>query len=147
MRPALLDINVLLALFDPLHTHHQLAGTWLRESIKGGWATCPITEAGFVRVVSQSSYPNPIPVGQAVTLLRSAQQSDQHQFWPCDLSLADPKHIDTDYLLGPKQVTDAYLLALAVANGGRFVTFDQRVVPAIVPGADQRSLEVLVTTL
>ena len=143
MRPALLDVGVLIALLDTRHVHHQLAAAWLRNNIAGGWATCAITQNGFVRVVSQPSYPNPVPTAQALAVLRRATKDADHQYWPCDLQLVDTGGIDGDYLLGPKQVTDAYLLAIATARRSRFVTFDQRVSLAAAIGATPSNLTVV----
>ena len=118
MRRALLDVNVLLALLDSDHVDHQRAGEWLDAEVEAGWASCPITENGLVRIVSQPRYPSPVSPAQAVELLRAAQGSRHHEFWPCDVSLLDPQVVDRSRLHGSRQATDAYLLALAVAHGG-----------------------------
>jgi toxin-antitoxin system PIN domain toxin len=144
MKPALLDVNLLLAIHDRRHTHHRLAVNWFRSNIEFGWSTCAITQNGFVRVVSQPTYPNPLTTTAAARTLQAATQHPAHQFWPCDTELVDPSQIDTNFLLGPKQVTDAYLLALATRHAGRFATFDQRVDLRVVPAATVSNL-VLVT--
>ncbi len=140
---ALLDINVLLALLDRDHVDHERARSWLEAEIAGGWASCPITENGFVRIISQPRYPNPITPSEAITLLAGATEAAHHQFWGCDLSLLDPAIVDQSRLHGPRQVTDAYLLALAVAHGGRFVTFDQSISLAVAKGATADDLVVV----
>ena len=140
---ALLDINVLLALLDCDHFDHGRARSWLETEIVGGWASCPITENGFVRIISRSRYPNPITPAEAIGLLAGAAEQPHHEFWDCDLSLLDPAIVDRSRLLGPRQVTDAYLLALAVAHGGRFVTFDQSISIAVVRGATTHDLGVV----
>lgn len=116
---ALLDINVLLALLDGDHLDHGRARSWLEAEIAAGWSSCPITENGFVRVISQPRYPNPITPAEAISLLRAATEQPHHQFWGCDLSLLDPSALDQSRLHGPRQVTDAYLLAYVpqVARG------------------------------
>jgi toxin-antitoxin system PIN domain toxin len=140
---ALLDINVLLALLDADHVDHAATRSWLSERIGSGWASCPITENGFTRVISLPSYPGAIPPAEAIERLRRATGTSYHVFWPCDLSLLDETLFDRSRLHGPRQVTDAYLLALAVAHQGRFVTFDQGVPLAAVRGANPGHLMVL----
>lgn len=141
MSRTLLDVNVLLALYDPEHVHHQLVAASFEANPK--WASCAITENGFVRVISLPSYTNPITPTRAIERLRAARTVSDHEFWNCDVSLLDPTAIDHTRLHGPKQITDAYLLALAVAHGGRFVTFDRSVALAAVHGATEDHLEVL----
>ena len=143
MRRALLDVHVLLALLDSDHVDHVRAGEWLDAEVEAGWASCPITENGFVRIVSQPRYPSPVPPAQAVELLAAARRSRHHAFWPCDVSLLDGHVVDRSRLHGSRQVTDAYLLALAVAHDGRFVTFDRALSLAAVHGAAEDHLTVL----
>lgn len=140
---ALLDVNVLLALFDEDHVNHRLARDWLVDRAETGWASCPITENGFIRIISQPSYPNAVGAVEAIAMLAAARLPQTHAFWPADVSLVDASTVDPSRVLGPKQVTDLYLLALAVAHGGRFVTFDDRVPLAAVPAAERRHLVVL----
>jgi uncharacterized protein len=102
-----------------------------------------ITENGFVRVISRPRYPRPVSSSQAIQLLARATQTQYHEFWPCTVSVLDPKVVDRSRVHSPKQITDAYLLALAVANGGRFVTFDQSIALTAVPGARTQHLATL----
>jgi toxin-antitoxin system PIN domain toxin len=143
MMRALLDINVLLALFDADHVDHSRTREWLEADIGHGWASCAITQNGFVRVISQPRYPSPIPVAQAIELLSRATRSEYHEFWPCELSLLDERIVDRTRIHGPRKVTDAYLLALALAHGGRFVTFDRAIPLEAVAGAQPAKLVVL----
>jgi len=140
---ALLDVNVLLALLDADHVHHRLARKWLESEIDHGWASCPLTENGFVRIVSQPRYPSPIRVTEAVRLLGAATRTPQHEFWPDDLSLLDGDLVDPTRVHGPRQVTDVYLLALAARNGGRFVTFDRTIPQTAAVHAEPGTLVVL----
>jgi toxin-antitoxin system PIN domain toxin len=140
---ALLDINVLLALLDADHVDHLRAHGWLDEEIAGGWASCPITENGFVRIISQPRYPSPVSPSQAIALLSRACAGAHHEFWACDTSLLDAAVIDATRLHGARQVTDAYLLALATTRDGRFVTFDRSIPLSAVKGATERHLAVL----
>ncbi|WP_436701106.1 TA system VapC family ribonuclease toxin [Nocardioides sp. BYT-33-1] len=132
---ALLDVKVLLALFDTDHADHRRAWDWLRDNVEHGWASCPLTENGFVRIISQPRYPHPIPPGQAIALLGEAAATDLHEFWPDDVSVLDPTRMTRDRVHGPRQLTDLYLLSLAVAHEGRLVTFDDAVPLSAVPGA------------
>lgn len=143
MTRALLDINVLLALLDGDHVDHERAHRWLDENIASGWASCPITENGFVRIISQPRYPSPITPAEATRLLVVATDGEHHEFWPCDISLLDHARVDRSRVHGPRQVTDAYLLALAAAHGGRFATFDRSVALTAVPGATDAHLAVI----
>ena len=143
MTRALLDINVLLALLDSDHVDHSRAHDWLGDQIGGGWASCAITENGFVRVISQPRYPSPVSPAEAMDLLSRACGSDHHEFWSCEVSLLDASIVDRSRLHGPRQVTDAYLLALAMAHDGRFITFDRSLSLASVRGASEDHLTVL----
>ncbi len=143
MTCVLLDINVLLALLDSDHVDHRRAHDWLEGGIEDGWASCAITENGFVRIISQPRYPSPISPAEAIDLLRRACDDGPHEFWTCDVSLLDDRIVDRSRLHGPRQVTDAYLLALAAAHDGRFVTFDRTVSISAVNGAGEHHLTVL----
>lgn len=142
-RRALLDVNVLIALLDQDHVGHQKARGWLTREIGAGWASCAITQNGYIRVVSQPRYPSPISTTQAMVLLRNATSTEHHRFLPCDVSLLDSTAIEGDRVHGPKQVTDAYLLALAVKHGGRLVTYDVAIPLSAVAGATADHLVVL----
>lgn len=139
---ALLDVNVLLALLDADHVEHRRARSWLDAEIRHGWASCAITQNGLVRILSQPQYPSPVPVFEAAARLARAIETAHHAFWPCDLSLLDTS-VDRSRVHGSRQVTDVYLLALAVHHGGRFATFDGRIPLEAVPGAEQEHLVVV----
>lgn len=138
---ALLDVNVLIALLDSGHVHHEAAMRWLGDNIGNGWASCPITENGCLRIMSQPAYPNTLPVAEVTERLREATATDHHRFWPDDLSLLESDALARYRVVGPKQITDVYLLALAVARRGVFVTFDARIAPgAVAFGAERHHL-------
>jgi toxin-antitoxin system PIN domain toxin len=143
MTPALLDVNVLVALLDSDHVHHERAHAWLDDMADQGWASCAITENGFVRVVSQPRYTSPVAPAEAIIRLDEARASSRHEFWSCDVSLLDAGVIDRGRLHGPRQVTAAYLLALAVSRKGRFATFDRSVPLSAVHGATDAHLVVV----
>lgn len=133
---ALLDVNVLVALFDPVHAHHEAAHQWFGQNRESGWATCPLTENGLVRVLSNPAYPGRrTMVHDAIRRLIRFRESGEHTFWPDSASLCDKLLIRPDRLLGHKKLTDVYLLALAVRNGGRVATFDRSFPLAAVEGA------------
>jgi toxin-antitoxin system PIN domain toxin len=140
---ALLDVNVLIALLDPDHTLHERAREWFRANARRGWTSCPITQNGCVRIMSHPSYPNSLPVRPVVERLREATRSAYHEFWPDDVSLLDPGTADAARIHGPRQLTDLYLLALAVHRGGRYVTFDHSVPLNAIAGAARSHLAVV----
>lgn len=143
MSRALLDVNVLLALLDSDHVDHRRARTWLEANIEGGWASCAVTQNGFVRVISQPRYPSPVPPAAAIGLLDRACAQPYHEYWSCDLSLLDADTFDRTRIHGPRQVTDSYLLALATRHRGTFVSFDRSVVLTSVPAAKSHNLTIL----
>ena len=138
---SLLDVNMLIALSDEGQTHFEVARAWLTDNIAAGWATCPITQNGFVRVANRKKDRANIP--EAVRLLTTWIGQSDHEFWPDDLSLLDGGAIDHTRVLGHTQITDVYLLALAVKHGGRFVTLDRRVTLSAVAGAGPEHLVVV----
>ena len=140
---ALLDVNVLIALLDSGHAMHSRAMAWLEREAKHGWASCPITQNGVVRIMSQPGYPTPRAAGLVAERLAMACQAPEHAFWAADVSLLAPDIINWSRVLGHRQVTDAYLLALAVRNQGRLVTFDQRIDPAVVVGGSEQNLNLI----
>lgn len=143
MTRALLDVNVLLALLDADHADHARARSWFMVQAPRGWASCAITQNGFVRVISQPRYPSPVPPRQAVARLVRAARTEHHESWPCTASLLDERVFDHTRIHGPNRVTDAYLLALAVEHDGRLVTFDRSVPLRAVRTARPRHLVTL----
>lgn len=135
---ALLDVNVLIALLDPDHSMHERARAWFAMNIPGGWASCPITQNGCVRIMSHPGYPNPLAVRAVMERLREATATAHHQFWADDVSLLDSRVADHGRIHGPRQVTDLYLLALAVRHRGRFVSFDSSIPLAPIKGAEKK---------
>lgn len=132
---ALLDINVLIALLDEDHVHHSRARAWLMQRGRSGWASCPITQNGCIRVMSQAAYPSPLPPSAVMERLAAATRHPSHEFWPADITLLDDAIADRSRIHGPRQVTDLYLLALSVRNDGCLATFDASVAVTAVRGA------------
>jgi toxin-antitoxin system PIN domain toxin len=140
---ALLDVNVLIALLDADHSLHAPALSWFAGNAKSGWASCPITQNGCLRVMSHPGYPNPLPVRSIVERLADATANAAHAFWADDVSLLDTRVVDPGRIHGPRQVSDLYLLALAVRNRGRLVTFDRAISLDAVRGAEKKHVFVL----
>ena len=143
MKRALLDVNVLIALLDAAHVHHARAHAWLATNARAGWASCPLTENGCIRVMSNAAYPGPLAASSVAARLAEATKTPHHEFWPDDLSLLTPGALRWERLLGSRQLTDAYLLALATRRNGRFATFDTGAPVAAVSGAGPEHLAVL----
>lgn len=135
-RTALLDVNVLVALFDGAHTHHENAHAWFAARRTHGWATTPLVENGLVRVLSHPAYPGRrTTLVDAVAKLREFRSSGHHTFWPEDLSLTDASRFAARHVAGHQQITDVYLLGLAVARNAALATFDRRIALESVRGA------------
>ena len=140
---ALLDISVLLALFDLDHIHHTATRRWFEREVQHGWASCAITQNGFLRILSQPSYPSPVSPMRAARLLAGATAEPHHEYWRSEVSILDASLFDPSRIHGPRQITDVYLLGLAVHHGGRFVTLDQTVALRAVRTAKPENLVVL----
>ena len=135
---ALLDVNVLIALVDPRHVHHESAHRWFAEHQQHGWATCPITQNAVLRVLGHARYPNgPGSPAAVLPLLEALIAHPRHVFWRDAISLVGPGLLNHQALLDSGQITDLYLLAMAVHHQGRLVTFDRRLRPDAVAGGDE----------
>ncbi len=137
----LLDVNVLIALLDDAHVFSRRANAWLDEQPRAV-ATCPIVENGVVRILSAPAYSatHRATPEQVVQGLRAVAEGLDHAFWADDVSLLDSNAIDMSRLHGHRQITDAYLLALAVRHGGALATFDAAVPLSAVRGATKQHL-------
>ena len=140
---ALLDVNVLVALLDRQHVAHGRAHAWLAQNLATGWASCPLTENGCLRVLTNPRYPAPVFAADVLAKLATAKTAGHHEFWADDLTITDVQVFDRAKWRGHQQVTDAYLLALAVKHGGCLVTFDTGIALDIVRGALPQYLHVL----
>jgi len=121
----LLDVNLLLALCDPRHVHHEAAHRWFKSVGGRSWATCPFTENGFVRIASQPRYPNrPGGVAVVTALLKCFCNQPKHVFWPDTITIREDRVFNANHVLTSGQLTDVYLLALAVRQNGRLATLD-----------------------
>jgi uncharacterized protein len=141
---ALLDVNVLVALFDEMHEYHEVAHQWFGRNRRLGWATCPLTENGFVRIVSNPTYPGRrTRLRDAIARLEEFRESGDHAFWHDSVSLRDGTLFRPTHITGHRQLTDVYLLALSLQHGGRLATFDRTIALESVTGAGSEHLAVL----
>jgi uncharacterized protein len=129
----LLDVNVLIALVDSSHLHHEVAHQWFGRVGRKSYATCPLTENGLLRIVGHPKYPNsPGPPSVVVDALSALRGQAGHMFWPDSISLCDGAFVDASLLTHHARVTDSYLLALARANKGQLATLDHKLAAEVV---------------
>ena len=140
---ALPDVNTLIALVWPNHVHHGAARTWFAAARTAGWATCGMTEAGFVRVsCNRTAVGHEVTPLDALGLLRRLRRRGSHTFWVQDQSITSfPDEILTR-IQGYRQITDAVLVALAMQHGGRLATFDGGI-KSLLPEIQQPSVHVI----
>jgi toxin-antitoxin system PIN domain toxin len=145
MKVRLLDVNILVSLLDSAHVHHESAVKWFRMIVLShGWATCPLTENGFIRIVSSVSYPNlrltPSLASTSLGRFKAGFKQSYH-FWPDEVSLTDTALFDLAVLMGSRQTSDAYLAGLAFHRGGRLATLDRSIAWRAVRGASADLIE------
>ena len=147
-RVALLDVNLLVALFDPDHIHHEVAHGWFEDHRAAGWATCPMTESGFLRVLSNPAYEAAVkrPL-DLIARLRQFCSSGHHVFWPATVSLREESAFNPAMIRGHRQLTDVCLLGLTVRMGGRLATFDHTIPLGAVVGATRESVAIVSPTV
>ncbi len=134
MKTALLDANVLIALLWPAHEQHHRALGWFAADGRRRWATCPLTQLAFARIISNPAFsPDALMPAEALVLLTRNLRHPRHVFWPDDLSLQAGVGTTVEHLQGHRQLVDAYLLALAVKHGGVLATLDLGVEASSVP--------------
>lgn len=139
MSVVLLDVNVLIALGDPYHIHHDRVQDWFHQEKARAWATCPLTENGFLRILGNPAYKDsPGTPDELRPVLSAICSAPGHQFWPDDLSLRD--HRRHSSLPASRNLTDHYLLSLAVHRKGRLASLDQRIDPLLIHGGSKAYL-------
>jgi uncharacterized protein len=145
MKGYLLDTNMLIALFWPSHRQHDLGVKWFARQRNKGWATCPMTQAGFVRIVSNPAFSrDAVQPREAIQVLSANTAAQDHQFWPDELPLAKVVAFAGLRLLGHQQVTDAYLLGLAISRGSVLATLDKGIAALTEPKSVERmALEIV----
>lgn len=122
----LLDVNILLALFWPPHSAHAVALRWFERHAGEGWATCALTQSGFVRLMANPGVTlGDVSAGDALEMLRVNCKAPGHVLWPMNIGLAEAVELSGVKVEGYRQVTDSYLIGLAVKHKGRLVTFDK----------------------
>lgn len=142
-RVRLLDVNVLIAMFEPGHVHHVVAHDWFSRNRHDGWATCALTENGFARILSDPRYgSNARRPSEVFARLLALCAASDHVWWPCAVSLGDERLFNLSAATH-RQLTDIYLLGLAHTHGGIFATFDQTIPYNTVVGATRETLEVI----
>jgi toxin-antitoxin system PIN domain toxin len=141
----LLDINVLIALFDPDHAFHDRAHEWWGRESDRTWASCPLTENGLIRIMASPKYPSdePFTVAELADNFRTFSGNTDHEFWPDAISLTETARFRHDRILSSRHLTDLYLLALAAENGGGLATFDQGISVQCLESVEEGCLEVL----
>ena len=136
MKPYLLDIDLLLARVWPSHVHHSLAQTWFAERRAAGFATCPLTEIGLVRISANPQLTRrAVLAGEALALLQRITAMPEHAFWADDLAVTVAVG-SGEGIVGHRQITDGYLVALARRHGGVLATFDRGALSLARPGED-----------
>jgi toxin-antitoxin system PIN domain toxin len=140
MTGLLLDVNILIALFWPAHEFHTVARRWFARNSQHAWATCTVTQAGFVRIVSNPAFSrDAVSPEQAMEVLEGNLQHPRHQFWKDQIGFVETVRPFAGKMLGHRQVTDAYLLGLAFRHGGALATLD-RGIEALLPDQNKRGL-------
>lgn len=130
----LFDVNVLMAITWPDNANHAAAQRWFRDHMKAGWATCPMTQAAFIRLsCNRSVTENALHPSAAITLLERNSQNAYHEFWSDNLTVPDAVSPFRERIVGHQQVADAYLLGLAMRKKARLVTFDKAIAALLPP--------------
>ena len=144
MNGYLLDVNILIALLDNVHEHHVIAAEWMEGNHQQGWASCPITQNGCIRIMSQGHYRRGrFSADNVAEKLKKATSTHYHSFIPDNISLLDSGNIDWGKIQDHNHITDVYLLALARHNGCRLVTLDQSMNTSAFHAISGDTLEVL----
>ena len=141
----LLDVNVLIAMTWPTHRAHGKVQHWLSQRGREKWASCPFTQTAFVRILSNPAFsPNALTPADALALLRSNLGHPAHQFWPDDMGLLEAVARSELRITGHQQVTDAYLLGLAIHKKGRLATLDRALLSLLPERSEERDLVTLI---
>ena len=145
MTGALLDVNVLVALLWPKHEGHGRAQNWFAKNAGGGWATCPLTQAGFVRIVSNPAFSrDAVTPKEAILLLAANMQHKSHQFWADEIDAVTAMVSLAERLKGHQQVTDAYLLGLAKHKKGKLATMDRAITELFADKSAEQNLVIVI---
>lgn len=137
------DINVLIALFDTSHQHHLVAKREFMKYVPAGWCSCSMSQNGFIRIVSNPSYLNSMSVAEATTLLKLAVERTNHTYLDNTLSLLDTHRFETTKLLTHKQISDLFLIGMAIHYDVKLLTFDRNIPTHAAIGFNDRHLLVI----
>lgn len=144
MTAYLLDVNVLVALLWPPHEAHRQVVQWFGSEARKGWATCGLTQAGFVRILSNPAFSSQAPSPRrAMELLAENLDHPGHRFWGDSEGFLAAAAPFSARITGHRQVTDAFLLGLALRHKGKLATLDRGVASLILPETAQRAVEVI----
>jgi len=145
VKPNLLDVSVLIPLFWAGHPQHENAREWFVHHANEGWATCPVTQAGFVRLVSNPIFSkSATTVAEAAKLLAENLGHPKHIYWPADISYLEATEHFLGRITGYRQSTDAYLIGLAIHRRGRLVTMDRGILHLLPDHLQQRDSIILI---
>jgi toxin-antitoxin system PIN domain toxin len=136
-------VNVLIALFDTSHQHHITAKHLFIEYLASGWCTCSLTQNGFVRIVSNPSYTNNMPVSGATRLLKTAIDNTNHTYVGQTVSLLDTNRFETSKLLSHKQITDLFLIGMPIHHEAKLITFERSIPTHAAIGFNDKHLIVI----
>lgn len=142
---ALLDVNTLIALLHFEHNFHKAAHQWWSENSQYGWASCPLTENGVIRIMSNPRYSSLVKfsISDVTSLIKGFVDNSDHVFWPDDITVIDENIFDHEMILGSNQLTEVYLLGLAVKHGGVLVSFDQSILTTAIRSDPSEHLRIL----
>jgi uncharacterized protein len=141
----LLDANVLIAMTWPTHEAHGKVQHWLANRGRDKWASCPFTQTAFVRILSNPAFsPNALTPTDALALLQSNLEHPAHQFWPDDMTLLEAVVRLRPRIVGHQQVTDAYLLGLAIHRKGKLATLDRGLLELPPEKSEERYLVTMI---
>ena len=141
MKTCLLDVNVLVSLWWPAHEFHDLVQEWFDAGSGQNWATCPFTQAAFVRIVSNPAFSrDAVSPQEAVAVLEANVGHAGHHFWPDAISFWESVQPMIRQISGHQQISDSYLLGLAIHRHGKLATLDRGILSLIPPRHPARSL-------
>jgi toxin-antitoxin system PIN domain toxin len=147
MTAFLLDVNILVALMWPAHESYLHVQNWFARNARRGWATCPFTQAAFVRLVSNPAFSrDAVSPQEAINLLAGNLRHRQHRFWPDDLTLFEATKRFRGKLVGHQQINDSYLLGLAIHRKGKLATMDRAILALLPPDGPERQYVELIQT-
>jgi uncharacterized protein len=133
----LLDVNLLVALGDGAHVHHEHAHAWFERTGAASFATCPMTQNGVMRILGHPLYPNgPGTPREVMAFVQALTALPGHVFWPDSVSLTDDDRFHHDQFGGANQLSDIYLLGLAATHSGKLATLDRRILIKAVRGGE-----------